>query len=139
MGNRAVITRSLDDNAPAIYLHWNGGRDSVEGFLKVAQYLAFQNDTAEDWDEFAEFLSTNFFNDRSIYHYRETYGRSDSDNGDNGTYVVDENWNITSRHFNENQEQWNIDSFELCSYILNKHLGYDDETAEKMTKAELAA
>jgi hypothetical protein len=35
MGNRAVIT----DNKQriGIYLHWNGGRDSVEAFLKYCE------------------------------------------------------------------------------------------------------
>ena len=33
MGNRAVITTRKDLKDIGIYLHWNGGRDSVEGFL----------------------------------------------------------------------------------------------------------
>ena len=33
MGNRAVISFSTSPAAPSIYLHWNGGRASVEGFL----------------------------------------------------------------------------------------------------------
>ena len=31
MGNRAIITTK--DCDLSLYLHWNGGRDSVEGFL----------------------------------------------------------------------------------------------------------
>ena len=36
MGNRAVITtkENMDNNGIGIYLHWNGGRDSVRAFLK---------------------------------------------------------------------------------------------------------
>lgn len=39
MGNRAVITTSKAPDVSGakdlgIYLHWNGGRDSVEAFLK---------------------------------------------------------------------------------------------------------
>ena len=36
MGNRAVITtkENMYNNGVAIYLHWNGGRDSVEAFLE---------------------------------------------------------------------------------------------------------
>ena len=41
MGNRAVIgfeqDKKRDKKSVGIYLHWNGGRDSVEGFLKVAK------------------------------------------------------------------------------------------------------
>lgn len=31
MGNRAIITNK--EKKVAVYLHWNGGRDSVEAFL----------------------------------------------------------------------------------------------------------
>ena len=31
MGNRAIIKAKGNDNK-AVYLHWNGGRDSVEAF-----------------------------------------------------------------------------------------------------------
>ena len=32
MGNRAVITTSKKDLG--LYLHWNGGRDSIEAFFE---------------------------------------------------------------------------------------------------------
>ena len=35
MGNRAVIT--TENKKIGIYLHWNGGRDSVEAFLKYCE------------------------------------------------------------------------------------------------------
>ena len=41
MGNRAMISFKEDGQdkqlAPSIYLHWNGGRDSVEAFLEASQ------------------------------------------------------------------------------------------------------
>ena len=35
MGNRAIITtkKDFDNNGIGVYLHWNGGRDSVQAFL----------------------------------------------------------------------------------------------------------
>ena len=33
MGHSAVITTRNDLKDIGVYLHWNGGRDSVEGFL----------------------------------------------------------------------------------------------------------
>ena len=33
MGNRAVLEFKDQSNQPNIYLHWNGGRASVEAFL----------------------------------------------------------------------------------------------------------
>ena len=52
MGNRAVITASTAPDAPSIYLHWNGGRDSVEGFLKAARDLSIKGTSAESFDRF---------------------------------------------------------------------------------------
>jgi hypothetical protein len=45
MGNRAIIAfkepkaKRNDKQIPCIYLHWNGGRDSVESFLEAARRL----------------------------------------------------------------------------------------------------
>jgi hypothetical protein len=50
MGNRAVITTEeylKDENTLGIYVHWNGGRDSVEAFLtycKLKQYRTPEDD-----------------------------------------------------------------------------------------------
>jgi len=46
MGNRAMISYREDGQdkqlAPSIYLHWNGGRDSVEAFLEASQTLGIR-------------------------------------------------------------------------------------------------
>ena len=46
MGNRAMISyreHGQDKQlAPSIYLHWNGGRDSVEAFLEASQTLGIR-------------------------------------------------------------------------------------------------
>ena len=46
MGNRAIISYREDGQdkqlAPSIYLHWNGGRDSVEAFLEASQTLGIR-------------------------------------------------------------------------------------------------
>ena len=39
MGNRAIITTK--DRDLSLYLHWNGGRDSVEGFLAYCDLRGF--------------------------------------------------------------------------------------------------
>jgi len=48
MGNRAVIAfkdeHFEEDMCPAIYLHWNGSRESVEGFLKAAEKFGIRGD-----------------------------------------------------------------------------------------------
>ena len=40
MGNRAVITNKAKNFG--IYVHWNGGRDSIEGFLEAARRLKYR-------------------------------------------------------------------------------------------------
>ena len=46
MGNRAVISTEVEGvpkkYSPSIYLHWNGGRPSVEAFLKCAKILGIR-------------------------------------------------------------------------------------------------
>lgn len=48
MGNRAVIAfdekHREKDQCPAIYLHWNGSRSTVEGFLKAAKEFGIRGD-----------------------------------------------------------------------------------------------
>ena len=44
MGNRAVI--NMVDSDVAIYLHWNGGRDTVEPVLEVAKEYGLAGDNA---------------------------------------------------------------------------------------------
>lgn len=45
MGNRAVITtlQNYNNNGIGVYLHWNGGRDSVEGFLEYMKLKKHRN------------------------------------------------------------------------------------------------
>ena len=47
MGNRAVITNSKSFDVAnstdlGVYLHWNGGRDSVEAFLKYCKLKGYR-------------------------------------------------------------------------------------------------
>jgi hypothetical protein len=110
MGNRAVITFSEDSTSPCIYLHWNGGRASIEAFIKSAKHLGLQvcNKQNETFvmDQFAEMLATHFFDTKiGLTVYREQYGRADKDNGDNGVYVLDENLNICKRIHKTNYEE----------------------------------
>jgi len=57
MGNRAVITASeLQTVGVGIYLHWNGGPESVLAFLDVARERGFRDPAAMTnmpWPDFA--------------------------------------------------------------------------------------
>ena len=104
MGNRAVIAFSTEARAPAIYLHWNGGRASVQGFLDAARELGMRSVPTAGRHEYRadyapqarcldwiaqEVMARAFFGcDVGFTVYREEYGRADKDNGDNGTYIL---------------------------------------------------
>lgn len=104
MGNRAVIT--TPDMLCGVYLHWNGGRDSVEGFLTYCR-LAGHRDPAEDGTyALARLVQVvgNFFGG-SLSVGVGPYDILDCDNGDNGVYVVGQDWKIVRRLFFRGAEQ----------------------------------
>lgn len=105
MGNRAVITASkaysVKDSADVgIYLHWNGGRDSVEAFLTYCKLRGFR---APDSDNYGwAYLCTvigNFFGD-GLSLGIDKCCRLDCENGDNGVYVI-KGWEIVDRLYHD--------------------------------------
>lgn len=113
MGNRAVITFSTANNAPAIYLHWNGGRASVEGFLSAARQLGLRHARtpqaqAAALDSIAEMLARYFFRcEVGMNVYRLHFAGSDRDNGDNGTYLLGQDLGILARLHHTGREEIN--------------------------------
>ena len=110
MGNRAVIAGDRGGEPSAklgIYLHWNGGRDTV------GPVLAFARDVEVRWDESGiETIAALF---QSIVERGEVLHihQLDYDNGDNGTYVVDYDLEIVGREFfREEEEEQNFHSYE---------------------------
>lgn len=120
MGNRAVITFTNHNTSPCIYLHWNGGRASVEGFLKAAKTLGITpdkfNHESEFLDAFAQLIAERFFNGKvGMTIYREKYGAAHTDNWDNGVYVIDNALEITGRIFMRGTEEINQEKTEEIS------------------------
>jgi len=113
MGNRAVITFATYSNAPAIYLHWNGGRASVEGFLSAARQLGLRHARGhqaqtEALDQLAEMLARFYFRcNVGMTVYRLHFAGSDRDNGDNGTYVLGQDLTILARLHHSRGEEIN--------------------------------
>ena len=103
MGNRAVIAfqeerlTMIASDTVGIYLHWNGGPESVEAFLTAAKELGVRPD---DYGiaRLCQIIGNWFGGTLSIGI--GTCRTMDTDNGDNGTYVVDlknHGWKI-ARH-----------------------------------------
>ena len=115
MGNRAVITTK--EKRIGVYLHWNGGRDSVEAFLtycKLKDYRCPESD-CYGWARLCQVIS-NFFGGSTSIGIDE-YNRLDRDNYDNGVYII-ENWEIVGREFLHGmREQDSYNLFEMLKSI----------------------
>lgn len=96
MGNRAVIT--TEDKKIGVYLHWNGGRDSVEAFLLYCKLKGFRCPEYDSygWARLCQVIGNFFGGELSLGI--DTYDRLDTDNGDNGVYII-RNWEIVGREF----------------------------------------
>ena len=103
MGNRAVITTPKKDLA--LYLHWNGGRDSVEPLLKYCELQGYCPPSTDSygWARMAQVMG-NFFGGTSGLGI-DTFKRL-GDQGDNGVYIID-GWKIVDRIETAYDKDWN--------------------------------
>jgi hypothetical protein len=96
MGNRAVV--SVEGGEVGIYLHWNGGIESVNAFLRAAKDLGVR-DPVEDQSYFLARFAQIIGN----FHGGTTsvgvgpLKRLDTDNGDNGHFIVGAGFKIVGR------------------------------------------
>lgn len=135
MGNRAVIT--TPDNRIGVYLHWNGGRDSVQAFLMYCNLRGFRPPEQDDygWARLCQVIGNFFGGDLSIGI--DTTDRLDCDNGDNGMYII-KNWEIVGRKFFQGLEQDNYNISDMLVEIDEKQpegdrLGYtENDFIDKM-------
>lgn len=117
MGNRAVITTRHKDIG--IYLHWNGGRDSVEAFLKYCELKGVRPPETDNygWARMCQIIGNFFGGELSIGI--DQYDKLDKDNGDNGVYVI-ENWKIVDRLFIDWPEQNEYELIKMLKSINEK-------------------
>lgn len=108
MGNRAVIAFNDSPNSVGVYVHWNGGRDSVEGFLDACRKLGFRDPSIDQSYAMAGLITVI-----KAYLTGETgcgvntLNNLDCDNYDNGLYIVGKGWKITGRKYAPKTEQTN--------------------------------
>jgi len=102
MGNRAVITDT--NQRIGIYLHWNGGRDSVEAFLKYCDLQGYRSPSEDcyGWARLTQIIA-NFFGG-SLSVGLDSLSRLDCDNMDNGMYII-KGWEIVGRSYFKGFEQ----------------------------------
>lgn len=130
MGNRAVITTT--DKDLALYLHWNGGRDTVEPLLKYCELQGYRPPSTDSygWARMAQVVG-NFFGG-SLSLGIDRFDRL-GDQGDNGVYVID-GWKIVDRIENSYDDDYNVtgwqafpDSREQREYDFDEMLHSFDE------------
>lgn len=98
MGNRAVITTRKRDLG--LYLHWNGGRDSVEAFLRYCELRGFRCPEQDDYgwarlcQVVANFMGGNGLSVGILPYTTDEHMVAYGD--DNGVYVI-EGWRIVDR------------------------------------------
>lgn len=95
MGNRAVITTPKREIG--LYLHWNGGRDTVEPLLKYCELKGYRAPSADGygWARLAQ-VAGNFFGGTCSVGIDAYTTDSRMNPGDNGIYVI-EGWSIVER------------------------------------------
>lgn len=118
MGNRAVITtrENFNNDGVGVYLHWNGGRDSVQAFLTYCKMKGHREPTSDNygWARLCQVIGNFFGGELSIGI--DKCSHLDCNNYDNGTYIID-GWDIVDReYFNEN-EQYNYDLYGMLCDI----------------------
>lgn len=132
MGNRAVITTRKDLRDIGIYLHWNGGRDSVTAFLLYCKIKGFRPPEQDNygWAYLCTIIGNYFGDGLSIGI--DVANKLDYDNWDNGTYII-KDWEIVDRMYLHRREQ---DVYSLMDMLLSiderqpKPLG--EETIKKV-------
>lgn len=132
MGNRAVIT--TPDKKIGVYLHWNGGRDSVEAFLTYCKLKGYRTPETDcyGWARLCQVIGNYFGGNLSIGI--DQYSRLDTDNGDNGVYVI-KNWEIVDRLFISWPEQNEYDLIDMLKEINEAQPEKEQLTDEEIEKA----
>lgn len=96
MGNRAVI--ATKNSTIGIYLHWNGGIDSVAVFLKYCELRGFRSPSEDNygWARLCQVIA-NFFGG-SMCIGIDSLENLDCDNGDNGMHIIG-GWKVVGRKY----------------------------------------
>lgn len=133
MGNRAVITTKNKDLG--VYLHWNGGRDSVEAFLTYCKLKGYRCPEYDNygWARLCQVIGNFFGGECSVGI--DLYDNLDTDNGDNGVYII-ENWEIVGREFFSGREQTTHNLDEALEAI-NDSMPKDEQIDLSLAKEEV--
>lgn len=112
MGNRAVITtEKAGPNDLGIYLHWNGGPESVLAFCEAAKQLHVRSlgtdgDPTYGFSRLTQIIGNFFGGTTSVGIGR--LNQLDCDNYDNGLFRVNGKWELVSREHNRGNDTMTV-------------------------------
>jgi hypothetical protein len=118
-----------------VYLHWNGGRDSVEAFLKYCDLKGYRSPDTDcyGWARLCQVIGNFFGGSTSIGI--DTLWHLDRDNGDNGVYII-KDWKIEDRYYFDRQEQNEYDLNEMLLEI-DKRMPEKEQIGEFLKAKEV--
>ena len=149
MGNRAVIAFENKPDAVGVYVHWNGGVESVLAFCHAAKSMGARSPNGDNTYAMAGLIRAITL----FMHYNPgellsmgvgTVGGLDCDNYDNGLFIIDGDWNIKERLYNHDSamsvddlsdtahENWPSQKQQylgIMTQILERHLHICEEAA----------
>ena len=98
MGSRCVITTEAKEIG--VYLHYNGDPDFVASLLHYCSLAGIRKPENDcyGWARLCQVAANYFGGTLSIGI--DQYDRLDTDNGDNGVYII-RDWEIVGREFGE--------------------------------------
>lgn len=100
MGNRAVITTApYNKRNIGIYVHWNGGQESIEAFLTAAKELGYRDPTDSSYGmaRLCQLIGLFFGADDSCSIGIGRCDELDCDNGDNGVWLIGPGWTLAGQ------------------------------------------
>ena len=148
MGDRAVIT--TEDKDLGLYLHWCGNRCYVDGFLAFCKAMDYRPPEDDDYGwarltqtvmncgnlmKLCQIVSNSFGKDGLSVGFGE-YKHLDTDNGDNGVYVISD-WKIVKRMYKQGKEYLTSeeDLIQMMKEIRDKQPKHSQLTDEQIKVA----
>lgn len=123
MGNRAVIT--TEDRRIGIYVHWNGGRNSIVGFLTFCKLKGYRDPSDDNygWARLCQCIG-NFFGEECDVGI-DTLDHLDCDNWDNGMYII-KNWEIIGKEYSHSDETVDMKAVRKMVEYINSNYAESD-------------
>ena len=116
MGNRAVV--AIQGNDVGVYLHWNGGAESVLAFLEVCKRRGYRTPASDDFYSLARFIGVcHEFFDGGLSLGVGPLSQCDTDNGDNGLYILGPGWEIATRTYQGPKTVEELDGTEHKKFV----------------------